>query len=106
MVRITLSTDENALYNWMQADSPLSTSTFFQRNVKVSAHPNLNSSRGVVRCPNVSDTSLGLVKKQMVLQWVTDVQRITWLLITTDRAKAVPLSSPLFMYVLRVFLMS
>ena len=63
--------------NKTQTENLLRTTMFFQNKVKVFPHPSLNSSRGVVRCSEISSDPLDEVKEQMKSKGVTDVKRIT-----------------------------
>lgn len=60
-----------------QAENLLGTKSFFNNKVRVYPHPTLNSSRGVIRCKELSVCSLEVIKEELADQGVTDVKRIS-----------------------------
>ena len=60
-----------------QSQNLLSTNTFFGHSVKVSPHKSLNSSKGVIRCRELSSCSLDEIKEGLSSQGIIDVKRIS-----------------------------
>ena len=63
---------------FQQAKNLLGTETFFGANVSVSAHPSLNSCKGVIRCRDLTYYEcLDEIKSNLKAQTVSDVRRIS-----------------------------
>ncbi|WP_419612073.1 hypothetical protein, partial [Thiolapillus sp.] len=60
-----------------QAENLLKTVHFVDRPVHVSVHKTLNSSRGVIRCRDLSDMSETEIRDELQTQGVVEVHRVT-----------------------------
>ena len=60
-----------------QAENLLRTTTFVDRPVHVSMHKTLNSSRGVIRCRELSLLSEAEIRDELKSQGVVEVHRVT-----------------------------
>ena len=60
-----------------QAENLLKTATFVDRPVHVCVHKTLNSSKGVIRCRELSDLSEVEIKDELKAQGVVEVHRVT-----------------------------
>ena len=60
-----------------QAGNMLKTVTFVDRLLHVSVHKTLNSSRGVIRCRELSDLSEIEIRDELMTQGVVEVHRVT-----------------------------
>ena len=60
-----------------QAENLLTTVTFVDRPVHVCVHKTLNSSRGVIRCRELSDLSKVEIRDELKTQGVVEVHRVT-----------------------------
>ena len=60
-----------------QAQNLLQTNRFVDRSVKVSVHETLNSSRGIIRCPDLADMSEVEIRDELKDQGVVGVNRVT-----------------------------
>ena len=60
-----------------QAENPLKTVTFVDRPVNVFVYKTLNSSRGVIRCRELSDLSEVEIRDELKTQGVVEVHRVT-----------------------------
>ena len=60
-----------------QAENLLKTVNFVDRPVHVSVHKTLNSSRGVIRCRELTDMSETEIRDELKTQGVVEVHRVT-----------------------------
>ena len=60
-----------------QAENLLKTIHFVDRPAHVSVHKTLNSSRGVIRCRELSDMSETEIRDELKTQGVVEVHRVT-----------------------------
>ena len=60
-----------------QSENLLKHKTFFQADVRIYPHKTLNSSKGIVRCKEMSLCSITEIKDNLKTQGVTDVKRIS-----------------------------
>ena len=69
-----------------QAENLLKTVNFVDRLMHVSVHKTLNSSRGVIRCRELSDMSEIVIRDELKTQGVPEVHRVT----VTKEGKVIP----------------
>ena len=76
-----------------QAENPLKTVTFVDRPVHVFVHETLNSSRGVIRCHELSDLSEVEIRNERKTQGVVKIHSI----MVKKEGKTIPTNTLLYL---------